>query len=122
MYAVNHLVWFKLSPWEEHIQAARHIFRYVRKCLDRGITFISGKSASVLEAFIDPDFAGGPSSSRSTPVTLMMLPLPGTICWKSHLQKQVVLSTTEAEFLAATEVCRELLWVKPLLENLDLVN
>lgn len=32
------------------------------------------------------------------------------------------MSTTEAEYLAATETCRELLWVKSLLEELNLTD
>nr|ABW72074.1 TE3 [Blumeria hordei] len=44
------------------------------------------------------------------------------ICWRSHLQREVVLSTTEAEYLAATETCRQLQWVKSLLEELNLLE
>lgn len=40
--------------------------------------------------------------------------------WRSHLQREVVLSSTEAEFLAATETCRELNWVKSLLWELGI--
>lgn len=44
----------------------------------------------------------------------------GPICWKSHLQQEVVLSTTEAEYLAAMETCRQLQWVKSLIQELGL--
>lgn len=44
----------------------------------------------------------------------------GPICWKSHLQREVVLSITEAEYLAATETCRQLHWVKSPIQELDL--
>lgn len=39
----------------------------------------------------------------------------GPICWRSRLQREVVLLTTEAEYLTATETCRQLEWVKSLL-------
>lgn len=40
------------------------------------------------------------------------------MAWQSRLQKCVALSTTEAEFIAATEACKELLWMKSYLEEL----
>ena len=46
----------------------------------------------------------------------------GPICLKFHLQQEVVLSTTEAEYLAATETCRQLQWVKSLFEELKITN
>ena len=37
------------------------------------------------------------------------------MAWQSRLQKCVALSTTEVEFIAATEACKELLWLKMLI-------
>ncbi|KAI4305960.1 hypothetical protein L6164_029285 [Bauhinia variegata] len=36
----------------------------------------------------------------------------GAIAWQSKLQKCVALSTTEVEFIATTEACKKLLWMK----------
>lgn len=38
--------------------------------------------------------------------------------WKSKLQKCVALSTTEAEFIAAIEASKELLWLKRVVSEL----
>ena len=35
----------------------------------------------------------------------------GAISWMSRLQKCVALSTTEADYVAATEVCKEAIWL-----------
>ena len=40
--------------------------------------------------------------------------------WQSRLQKCVALSTTEAEYIAAMEACKELLWMKKLLQEMGL--
>ena len=40
--------------------------------------------------------------------------------WLSKLQTCVALSTTEAEFIATIEACKELLWMKKLLNELGL--
>ena len=42
------------------------------------------------------------------------------MAWQSRLQKCVALSTTEAEFIAITEACKELLWLKKFLQGLGL--
>ena len=46
----------------------------------------------------------------------------GAVAWQSRLQKCVALSTTETEFIAITEACKELLWVKKLLQELSFVQ
>ena len=40
------------------------------------------------------------------------------ISWISKLQTVVALSTTEAEYMAATQGCKEAVWIKRLLEEL----
>ncbi|KAI0992992.1 hypothetical protein K3495_g15192, partial [Podosphaera aphanis] len=120
-FAVNHLARFLANPSQEQIQAARHILRYVAKQPDKGITFTRNEGKPTLEAYSDADFAADTATSRSTSGSLIRL-ASGPIFWKSRLQKEVVLSTTEAEYLAATETCRQLQWIKALFQELDLTN
>ncbi|GAA0160965.1 hypothetical protein LIER_17395 [Lithospermum erythrorhizon] len=44
----------------------------------------------------------------------------GAISWQSKLQRCVALSTTEAEYIAITECCKELLWLKRLFEEIGI--
>ena len=44
----------------------------------------------------------------------------GAISWQLKLQKCVSLSTTEAEYIAATEAGKKMLWMKQFLQELDL--
>ena len=41
------------------------------------------------------------------------------MAWQSRLQKCVALSTIKAEFITATEVCKELLWLKRLIGEIE---
>ena len=118
-HSVNHLARFLTNPSDEHIKAARRVLRYIAKDIGKGIEFINKPGKPVLEAYSDADFAGDPATSRSTSGCLIRLS-SGPVSWKSHLQKNVVLSTTEAEYLAATETCRQLQWTKSLLGEIGL--
>lgn len=42
----------------------------------------------------------------------------GSIAWCSQRQKCVALSTTESEYIAASEAVKELVWIKRLLSDL----
>ncbi|WJZ95352.1 hypothetical protein VitviT2T_014128 [Vitis vinifera] len=62
-------------------------------------------------------FVGGIDSRKST--IGFVFTLGGTtISWASNLQKIVTLSTTEAEYVAATEVGKEMIWLHGFLDEL----
>ncbi|GJR20718.1 putative RNA-directed DNA polymerase [Tanacetum coccineum] len=65
----------------------------------------------------DSDMAGNKDNMKSTSGYLMTF-AGGAVSWQSRLQKCVALSTTEAEYMAATEACKELLWLKRFLQEL----
>nr|GFA17371.1 retrovirus-related Pol polyprotein from transposon TNT 1-94 [Tanacetum cinerariifolium] len=65
----------------------------------------------------DSDLAGNKDNMKSTSGYLMTF-AGGAVSWQSRLQKCVALSTTEAEYVAATEACKELLWLKRFLQEL----
>lgn len=61
--------------------------------------------------FTDSDLAGDLDSRKSTS-GYMVSYAGGVVAWQSRLQKCVSLSTTEAEFIAATEAMKEMLWMR----------
>ncbi|GAB2302035.1 hypothetical protein Dimus_038790 [Dionaea muscipula] len=63
--------------------------------------------------------AGDLDSRKSTSGFLMTF-AGGAVSWQSKLQKCVALSTTEAEFIAATEASKELLWMKRFFTELGI--
>lgn len=73
----------------------------------------------VLEGYVDSDYAG--DLDKRTSLTGYILMLNGcAVNWKATLQSVVALSTTEAEYTAATEVVKETLWLKGLVTELGL--
>ena len=68
---------------------------------------------------MDANYAGEVDDKRSTRgyvFTLSRRP----ICWESTLQSIVVMSTTEAEYMAVAEAAKKALWLKGLVKELGL--
>ena len=66
---------------------------------------------------MDSDFAGDLDKRKSA--TGYVFTLAGaSVSWVSKLQTVVTLSTTEAEYMAATQTCKEAIWIQRLLEEL----
>mgnify|MGYP003095416210 CR=1 FL=1 len=93
------------------------IFRYLRGTSKVCICF--GNEKPILVGYTDAGMAGDVDSRKSTSGYLITF-ARGAVSWQSKLQKCVALSTTEAEFIAATEACKELFWMKRFLEELGL--
>jgi hypothetical protein len=61
--------------------------------------------------------AGDKDSRRST--TGYVFTIGGTtVSWISKMQKVVALSTTEVEYVAATEASKEMIWLQRFMEEL----
>ena len=67
--------------------------------------------------FVDANLTGDIDNRKNT--TGFVFTLGGTtISWASNLQKIVVMSTTEVEYVAATEVAKEMIWLYSFLDEL----
>ncbi|KAM1307435.1 hypothetical protein ACFX2H_009687 [Malus domestica] len=78
-----------------------------------------GGSKPILEGFTDANM-GGDLDGRKSMSGYLFTFAGGAVSWQSKLQKCVALSTTEAEYIAATKACKELLWLKGFLQELGL--
>ncbi|CAJ2642124.1 unnamed protein product [Trifolium pratense] len=80
--------------------------------------FLSNPGADpVLDGYTDADMACDLDCRKSTSGYMMTF-AGGAVSWQSRLQKCVALSTTEAEYIVATEAAKELLWMKKFLQEL----
>ena len=70
-----------------------------------------------LKTYCDSDFAGD-SDGRVSVTGFCVYVFGKLVSWKSHAQKNVTLSSTEAEYVAMAELCGEILFVKSILEFL----
>ena len=70
-----------------------------------------------LQSYVNADFASDIDSRKSTAGFIFTLSRIA-ISWASNLQKIVTLSTTEAEYVAAIAVGKEMIWLHGFLDEL----
>ena len=115
-HAVGVVSRFMSNPGREHWEAVKWLLRYLKGTAKKALCF-KGKDV-FLEGFVDADLGGCTDTCKST--TGFVFTMGGTaISWMSRLQKSVALSTTEAEYMAAAKVGKELIWLKNFMAELD---
>ena len=108
---------FLANPDKEHWEAVKWIFKYLRGTSKLCLSF--GKGKPVLEGYTNADMASDLDGRKSTSGYLFTFAW-GVISWQSKLQICVALSTTEAKYIAATEVGKEIVWIKAFFKELGL--
>ncbi|KAI5674225.1 hypothetical protein M9H77_14589 [Catharanthus roseus] len=104
-FSISLLSRFMSNPGRDHWAALKWLLRYLNGTLDWGLHYHNWSDFELIR-FVDSDFAGDKDGRRST--TSYFFTLAGNcISWKSQLQPVVALSTTEAEYIAATEAIKE---------------
>lgn len=114
-FAVSVLSQYLEKPLQVHWNAVKRIFRYLKGTLKHGILIKGGESE--LHGFSDADFAGDINTRRSTTGYVFMFG-SDVLAWCSRKQKSVSLSTTEAEYVAASMATTDLVWHLRLLNEL----
>jgi hypothetical protein len=112
-YAVSLVSQVLNSPTVYHWKIVKRIFKYLKGTLDIGLKY-KGDDHCRITAYSDADFAGETSTRRSTTGVVCKF-MGAAVTWLSQRQKCVAVSTTEAEFVAASEATKELIWLQRLL-------
>jgi hypothetical protein len=121
-FAVGMLSKFLDKAGEAHWLAAIRVLLYLKGTIAYGLP-LGGKrsSNSNLTAFVDADFANDSVDYKSI-TGYMVFYEKSLISWTSKKQKTVTLSSTESEFIALTDVAKELLWIQPIYQFLGIIN
>lgn len=118
MYAVGKLSQFNSCYTEEHWLAAKHVLRYLKGTLHRGIKYDHDTDAT-LRGYADADYANDKDTRCSITGYLFTFG-PSVFSWRSRRQRTVALSTTEAEYMAISDCSRHALWIKAIFLDLDI--
>ncbi|EDN03770.1 hypothetical protein HCAG_01635 [Histoplasma mississippiense (nom. inval.)] len=116
-YAVSIASRYLVNPGPQHIKLARRILRYLNGT--KGLRLTYKGHPQMLKGFTDADWAGCRDTRRSTAGYLFNIG-SGAISWQSKRQNIVALSTCEAEFLGQTQATKEAIWLRRLLNELNM--
>jgi hypothetical protein len=103
------------NPSIEHWNTIKRILRYIKGTSDVALCYRG--SEFTIRGYVDSNFAGDLKKRKST-TGYMFIITEGAMSWVSKLQTVVALSTTEAEYMAATQAYKEAIWMKKLMEEL----
>ena len=116
---------FNACPKLCHERAVKRICKYLLGTMDKGIIFRPDPTKG-LECHVDADFAGGwTGGDSSNPEAVLsrtgfVISYAGCpIYWKSKLQSEIALSTTEAEYIALSMAMREVLPFLNLMQEIS---
>lgn len=105
------------EPSDQDVNSVKRILRFLKDTENDGISFKKECSEIRLIAYSDCDFAADISTRKSTTGYVIMF-CGGPISWCSRKQPIVSLSTTEAEYIAAAESVKELIYLKTVINEL----
>lgn len=111
-FAVTRLSQFGVNPSKEHMNGARHVLKYLANTPNYCLVY-NGYSNIGLHAYADSDWGTDPNNRKSVTGTLVKM-ADGAISWKSHQQKTIAGSSTEAEYMALNDASKQLLWLRNL--------
>nr|GEU82753.1 uncharacterized mitochondrial protein AtMg00810-like [Tanacetum cinerariifolium] len=114
-FAICMCAWYQARPTEKHIHAVKRVFRYLCGTVNWGLWYPKDSSVA-LTAFADADYAGCQDTRRSTSGSLQFL-RDRLISWSSKRQKSVAISSTEAEYIALSGCCAQILWMRSQLTD-----
>lgn len=101
---------FQASPRESHFKIVKIILKYLNRILHHGLWFPKSSECSLVGVF-DSDFVGCKRDRKSTSGIYHLF---GNclVSWHNKQQHSVALSTTEVEYIDASNYCVQVLWLK----------
>ncbi|GJU45077.1 retrovirus-related pol polyprotein from transposon TNT 1-94 [Tanacetum coccineum] len=119
VFAVCMCARYQAKPTEMHLTAIKRIFRYLKGTIHMGLWYPKD-SGFDLKAFADADYAGCHDTRRSTSGSAQFLG-HRLVSWSSKKQKSTAISTTEAEYIALSGCCAQILWMRSQLRDYGFV-
>ena len=124
-YITHQCARFVEKPRNSHGRALRWLARYLKGTRDKGM-IIKPNDNPNLELYVDADFSGNwdpinPETDRDTArsrhgYVIMLMGCP--LLWKSQLQHEICLSSTESEYVGLSYALREVIPVMKLLQEM----
>ncbi|PKI41978.1 hypothetical protein CRG98_037596 [Punica granatum] len=117
-YAVSVTSRYQSNPGPDHWTAVKNILKYLRRTKD--MVLIYGEGELRLDGFTDSDFQSDVDDKKFISGYIFTC-YGGAVSWKSSKQKMTADSTTEAEYIAASDAAKETVWIQKFVTELGIV-
>src|SRR4051812_12745532 len=120
--AIGIISQFATDPRQSHLSSAQRMLRYIKgtknfKLTLGAITTGENPEKPTLSGYSDANWGNDLDSQRSTSGYIFLVS-GGVISWSSKRQATVILSSTEAEYIALTQATKEAIWLWTFLNEL----
>ncbi|GJR53978.1 hypothetical protein Tco_1404499 [Tanacetum coccineum] len=106
------------KAYRKALTCCKRIFKYLRGTVNRVLCY-SKDSFIALTAYADADQAGCQDTRQSTSGSMQLLG-DRLVSWSSKRQKSAAISSTEAEYIALSGCCFQVLWMRSQLTDYGL--
>jgi hypothetical protein len=129
VFAVARLTQYTIKLNSQCWAALKRLIRYLKGTRTKGIVYSAQPNPAItdddaechIKGYTDSDWAGDTSTCKSISGYLF-LGARAPIAWESNKQPIVALFTCEAEYITASDVAREVIWLRNLLAKIDPFN
>jgi hypothetical protein len=118
-FPVNRLSQHLAEPAKVHLEAVKRILRYVHGTIKYAITYraLGEKGSDKLVGYTDASYANA-TKGRSTSGYIFML-AGGPVSWSSRKQPITATSSSEAEYIAASDGAKQAVWLRHFLHSIQ---
>ncbi|GJT42400.1 hypothetical protein Tco_0951115 [Tanacetum coccineum] len=118
MFSVCLCARFQENPKTTHLEAVKHIFRYIRGTMHLGLWYPKGTRIETI-VYADSDHTSDYVDRKSTSGVCTFMGYFLT-SWFAKKQITLAISTTKAEYVSIGKVCQQALWMKQALIDYDI--
>ena len=117
-HAVSVTSRYQSNPGMDHWIAMKNILKYLRRTKDMFLIYGGGELR--VDGYTNSDFQTDVDDRKSTSGYVFTLN-GGAVSWKSCKQDTTADSTTEAEYIAASEAAKESVWIRKFISELGVI-
>ncbi|GJR96361.1 hypothetical protein Tco_0268535 [Tanacetum coccineum] len=113
--AVSYCARYQARPTEKHLKEVKWIFRYLRGTINMGLWYPKD-SGFELTAFLDAEHSRCIDTRKSTSGGIQFLG-DKLVSWMSKKQDCTAMSSVEAEYMALSASCAQVIWMRTQLKD-----
>ncbi|GKA73409.1 ribonuclease H-like domain-containing protein [Tanacetum coccineum] len=113
--AVCYCARYQARPTQKHLKEVKRIFKYLKGTINMGLWYPKDSGFN-LTAFSDADHAGCIDTRKSTSGGIQFLG-DKLVSWMSKKQNCTAMSSAEAEYVALSASCAQVMWMRTQLQD-----